>query len=150
MFIIGLDNEGYDPNLASSVEIKPIIVGDYKYESQVTGKEGFDSHYCVHCNLHRTQWQKDVECPIVSEWTLESIKEQHAVNISNQAKGAESKGVCGDLYFNIPVIDILPPVFNIKLREVMQAVTYLNEFADSKVQRVSVWCKPGWLILWYP
>ena len=66
--IIGLDNKLYDPNLASSVEIKPFIVGNYKYESQVTGKEGFNSHYCVHCNLYRTQWQKDVECPIVPEW----------------------------------------------------------------------------------
>ena len=36
--IIGLDNKVYDPNSASSVKIKPFIIGVYKYESQVTGQ----------------------------------------------------------------------------------------------------------------
>ena len=115
--IIGLDNKVYDPNSASSVKIKPFIIGVYKYESQVTGQRW------IRRNLCHTQWQNDVECPIVPEWTLESIKEQHAVNIANQAKGAERKGVREDPYFNIPVIDILPPVLHIKLGEVMKLVT---------------------------
>ena len=47
------------------------------------------------------------------------------------------KGVKEDPYFEIPVIDVIPGQLHLKLGEVMNAVEYINNFADKKVQPVS-------------
>ena len=132
--IINECNIQYNP-FDDIIIIVPFVVGDYKFYSQMLGKEGYDSHWCPHCKLYRTEWQKGCVYTI-DEWELTSIKAQHQSNLATKAKGVDKRGVCEEPYFDIPVSNFIPPVLHIKLGEVNKIVAYLNDFADTEVQHI--------------
>jgi hypothetical protein len=104
--IINEGNIQYNPMFDDIIIIVPFVVGDYKFYSQMLGKEGYDSHWCPHCKLYRTEWQKGCVYTI-DKWVLTSIKAQHQSNLATQAKGVDKRGVCEDPYFDIPVSNFL-------------------------------------------
>ena len=120
----------------SNISIVPIMVGDYKFYSQMLGKEGDDSHWCPHCKLIRTDWQAGCNY-VIENLELETIKAQHQSNIATKAEGIAMKGVKEDPYFEIPVSNYIPGMLHLKLGEVNKVVDYINDFADRKVQPVS-------------
>jgi hypothetical protein len=134
--IIHDDNAEYNPMSESNISIVPIMVGDYKFYLQMLGKEGYDSHWCPHCKLIRTDWQAGCNY-VIENWELETIKAQHQSNIATKAEGIAMKGVKEDPYFEIPVSNYIPGMLHLKLGEVNKVVDYINDFADRKVQPVS-------------
>ena len=134
--IIHDDDDEYDPMSSSIIPIVAVMVGDYKFYSQMLGKEGYDSYWCPHCKLNRTEWQAGCDYN-VEGWDLLSLRAQHQSNINTNAEGIEMKGVKEDPYFVIPVDCYVPGTLHLKLGNLNNAVDYVVDFADKKVQPVS-------------
>ncbi len=128
--MIAPDHPEYESGSPDVVNCKPYMVGDLKFQSQMLGKEDFDSVWCYLCNLRHADWQMTGHADR-EEWTLEKLKEQAKKVKEKGLTDTEMMGVRKDPYFEIPVSQFVWPVLHTLIGIGNKVLKFLVDGADT-------------------
>eukprot|EP00577_Skeletonema_sp_RCC1716_P007958 CAMPEP_0113382640 /NCGR_PEP_ID=MMETSP0013_2-20120614/5948_1 /TAXON_ID=2843 ORGANISM="Skeletonema costatum, Strain 1716" /NCGR_SAMPLE_ID=MMETSP0013_2 /ASSEMBLY_ACC=CAM_ASM_000158 /LENGTH=583 /DNA_ID=CAMNT_0000265157 /DNA_START=165 /DNA_END=1918 /DNA_ORIENTATION=- /assembly_acc=CAM_ASM_000158 len=106
---------------------------DLAFLACLLGKDGFEGDWCNWCDSYNTSWQDPDNG--YNLWTIETLKQQAQLNVTENRTGTNRMGVKKVLpFFNIPVENVIFSVLHAQMGVGNKILNYLLDEAERKVE----------------